>query len=86
MYLGTSNQDGRGNPAATDDRLSVLENRTYLAATSVRVNARPEALTLTPNPASGRVLRRRGVGLGPATGRVRDGRGRTVQQAAFAAG
>ena len=49
VYIGTSNRDGRGNPAATDDRILVLENRTF-APTATRAAA-SFAFDLFPNPA-----------------------------------
>jgi glucose/arabinose dehydrogenase len=49
VYIGTSNRDGRGLPAATDDRILVLENRAYVpTATTPAVAA---AFELFPNPA-----------------------------------
>ena len=50
VYLGTSNRDGRGSPAATDDRILVLENRAYVA-TATRPGAAGFAFDLFPNPA-----------------------------------
>lgn len=49
VYVGTSNRDGRGNPAAADDRLLVLENRAYVA-TATRA-AGNFSFELFPNPA-----------------------------------
>jgi glucose/arabinose dehydrogenase len=84
VYVGTSNQDGRGAPAATDDRILVLENRAYVLAAASPSAA--TAFTSAPNPATGSATLRR-----PATGttadvRVLDALGRLVRQAAFAAG
>jgi glucose/arabinose dehydrogenase len=49
VYIGTSNRDGRGSPAATDDRVLVLENRAYVA-TATRA-AGSFSFELFPNPA-----------------------------------
>jgi glucose/arabinose dehydrogenase len=84
VYIGTSNQDGRGTPGATDDRIIVLENRTYLATASTQAAS---AFTLAPNPATGSVqLRRAAAATGVTLVRVLDNLGRTVQQSSFASG
>jgi len=49
VYIGTSNRDGRGNPAATDDRILVLENRAFVP-TATRAATR-FVFDLFPNPA-----------------------------------
>jgi glucose/arabinose dehydrogenase len=49
VYIGTSNRDGRGAPAATDDRILVLENRAYVP-TATR-SAAALAFDIFPNPA-----------------------------------
>jgi len=49
VYIGTSNRDGRGAPATTDDRILVLENRAYLpSATRTGTNF---TFDIFPNPA-----------------------------------
>ncbi|ALW84607.1 hypothetical protein AUC43_05615 [Hymenobacter sedentarius] len=75
VYIGTSNRDGRGSPAATDDRILVLENRAYVA-TATRPTASGFAFELFPNPAR----RQATVQLpGPTTRlTVRDLLGRTL--------
>ena len=50
VYIGTSNRDGRGSPAATDDRILVLENRAYVA-TATRANSEEFSFEVFPNPA-----------------------------------
>ncbi|GAB3876120.1 hypothetical protein GCM10028824_33240 [Hymenobacter segetis] len=49
VYIGTSNRDGRGNPAATDDRILTLENRAYVP-TATRP-ATGLSFDIFPNPA-----------------------------------
>lgn len=84
VYIGTSNQDGRGNPAATDDRLIVLENRAYVLAAASPSAA--TAFTIAPNPATTSAALRRPATSTAAAVRVLDALGRPVRQAAFGAG
>ncbi|OON70498.1 PQQ-dependent sugar dehydrogenase [Hymenobacter sp. CRA2] len=49
VYLATSNRDGRGNPAAADDRILVLENPSYIP--NATQTTRTTLLGLYPNPA-----------------------------------
>jgi len=50
VYLGTSNRDGRGAPAATDDRILVLENRAFVVSATRAANS--FSFELFPNPTS----------------------------------
>jgi glucose/arabinose dehydrogenase len=81
IYIGTSNRDGRGNAAATDDRILVLENRGYTLSTAN--NSQSAALAIWPNPATSTVTVRLPA---PATTSlvVRDALGRAVQTVALA--
>ncbi|QNH61796.1 PQQ-dependent sugar dehydrogenase [Hymenobacter sediminicola] len=81
VYIGTSNRDGRGAPATTDDRILVLENRAY-TPNSVR-SRQSDALALWPNPAAGSVSVRLPE---PASSSltIHDALGRVVQTVAMA--
>ena len=81
VYIGTSNRDGRSTPAATDDRILVLENRGYMLSTAN--NSQSAALAIWPNPATNTVTVRLPA---PATTSlvVRDALGRSVQTVALA--
>ncbi|MDO7854463.1 PQQ-dependent sugar dehydrogenase [Hymenobacter convexus] len=76
VYIGTSNRDGRGAPAATDDRILVLENRAYVATATRPAGA--FAFNIFPNPAR----RQATVQLPAATAglTVRDLAGRAVRE------
>ncbi|MCC2548243.1 PQQ-dependent sugar dehydrogenase [Hymenobacter sp. BT175] len=49
VYIGTSNRDGRNVPGPTDDRLLVLENRSFVPTAAARPRA--QGLSVWPNPA-----------------------------------
>jgi glucose/arabinose dehydrogenase len=84
VYIGTSNQDGRGAPTATDDRIILLENRAYVLAAATSSAA--TAFTIAPNPASTRAALHRATTSTSAAVRMLDALGRPVRQATFAAG
>jgi glucose/arabinose dehydrogenase len=86
VYLSTSNRDGRGNPAATDDRIFVLENRAFVP-TPTQASANALKLGLWPNPAQGTVrLRLPVASSAPVQATVLDALGRTARTVSFAAG
>ncbi|MBO0357048.1 PQQ-dependent sugar dehydrogenase [Hymenobacter sp. BT186] len=78
IYIGTSNRDGRGNPAATDDRILVLENRAYVPSAVKQGQA--SALQLWPNPATQTVaVRLSAAPRATTTVQLRDALGRTAR-------
>lgn len=85
VYLTTSNRDGRGNPAATDDRLFVLENQAYTptAARSARLSTWQPAPNPVPAAAPARISLP--ALAGAATWELTDGQGRRVTQGVLAA-
>ena len=84
IYVSTSNRDGRGNPAATDDRILVLENRAYVLANT---SARNAVFQLWPNPAQHAVsLHLPSPPTSATTATVHDALGRVVRTADFAPG
>ncbi|UOQ72587.1 PQQ-dependent sugar dehydrogenase [Hymenobacter cellulosilyticus] len=87
IYIGTSNRDGRNqNPAATDDRILVLENRSYLPA-SAKAATKAAKLSVWPNPAQGTVtLRLPTASAAPMQATVLDALGRVARTTQFAAG
>ncbi|UOG74403.1 PQQ-dependent sugar dehydrogenase [Hymenobacter tibetensis] len=85
VYVGTSNRDNRGNPAATDDRILVLENRSYMP--SAVKNGLSSLLRISPNPATQSVAVRLPSAAGSrATIQLRDVLGRATRTVEVAAG
>ncbi|GAA4377750.1 PQQ-dependent sugar dehydrogenase [Hymenobacter koreensis] len=84
VYVATSNRDGRGNPAAQDDRVMVLENRAFVTSAK---STRTATFALYPNPSTTSTTLQLPAKLGAATGvEVVDALGRQVYNASFPAG
>ncbi|MBG8553386.1 PQQ-dependent sugar dehydrogenase [Hymenobacter guriensis] len=85
VYVGTSNRDGSGSPAASDDRIMVLENLAY-TPTATRQPAHA-ALDVWPNPAHEKLTISFPAPLARGTQLVlQDALGRTVRSEPLAAG
>ncbi|AYA38370.1 T9SS C-terminal target domain-containing protein [Hymenobacter oligotrophus] len=86
VYAATSNRDGRSNPAPTDDRILVLENRAFTPTSTTR----PAALNLTlypnPAPAGSAATVQLPTLRASATALLTDVRGRQVWQGQLASG
>lgn len=79
IYIGTSNRDGRGSPAATDDRILVLENRAFVLGTASA--GRVAELALWPNPAKQSVTVQLPASAASTTVVLRDALGRVARTA-----
>ncbi|UYZ62790.1 PQQ-dependent sugar dehydrogenase [Hymenobacter weizhouensis] len=85
VYVATSNRDGRANPAATDDRILVLENRAFVTTSTSK--AQTQQLKLWPNPAGQSVtVQLPAAATTAAPVEIRDALGRTVRTARLGAG
>ncbi|WP_165903565.1 PQQ-dependent sugar dehydrogenase [Hymenobacter gummosus] len=84
VYLGTSNRDGRGNPASTDDRILVLENRAYQPTATTAATRLTWSVYPNPLPAESAALQLPPLPAGGVLSLL-DGRGRRVWTAPLAA-